>query len=90
MDNTKTVIIPMRTAICAARHFFYLHKGVCLTMESEKPFGCDWAWGLACAECSESHKCRLDWIETMAPIFDATGIHPQIASSPKRPNPSQL
>lgn len=87
MDEEKTVTIPMRAAICAARHFVYLHKGVCQSANLDKSLECGWAWELACAECSELRDCCLDWIEAAAPLFDATNIHPQFGFGPKDPNP---
>lgn len=62
--------IPKRTAICAARHYVAAHESVC----TGEPVN----WASPCEQCGEFAECRADWIEVMAPLFDAVGIHPQI------------
>lgn len=84
MEAEKTVTIPMRTAICAVRHFSYLHEGLCQSDECKKSLNCDWAWGIACYECSET-ECRGQWYEAMKPLFDAIGFYPRVARDRKNP-----
>ena len=67
--------IPKRTGICAARHIVAAHESVC----KEKPV----EWSKPCVGCSELHACSLpngviDWTENLQPIFEATGIYPQL------------
>lgn len=69
------VTIPVRTALCAARHFIAAHESACAQRPVE--------WGAVCVGCPAFQSCELpngviDWTETMRPILEATGISPQL------------
>lgn len=73
--NEIKLEITLRTAICAARHIVAAHKSA----RRQQPV----EWAAVCVECSELQACRLpnaviDWIETLRPISEATGIYPQL------------
>ncbi len=75
MPDEKTITIPTIAVVCAARHFVAAHESACRQQPVE--------WAAVCAECSEVHACKLtngviDWVETMKPIFEATGVSPQL------------
>lgn len=75
MSDGKSVTIPLSAAVCAARHFVAAHESACRQRPVE--------WAAVCAKCPEIQTCKLtngviDWVETMKPIFEATGVSPQL------------
>lgn len=85
MEDSKTVTIPKRTAICAARICCYMHEGSCQSYKYGKPFDCDWVWGMACYECREADECRGRWYDTLRPLFEAANMYPRVARYEKTP-----
>lgn len=76
--EVRGIEISDRTAICAAQHFMAAHESACT--------GTPVDWGAVCAVCGEAGRCDFKWTELMAPLFDATGIHPNVREvSPSSP-----
>lgn len=62
--------IPRDAVICAARHFVAAHESAC----TQTPVD----FGKVCYECEAAARCRADWLETAAPIFEGAGVFPAV------------
>lgn len=62
--------ITERMAICAAQHYVAAHESTC----TDTPVD----WGAVCATCKEVSRCNFDWYGIMKPLYQATGIYPQL------------
>lgn len=70
--------ISRRAAVCAAQHYVAAHESAC----TNNPV--DFAG--PCESCPEAGKgCNFNWADIMAPLFDATGIHPCLCRTSAEP-----
>lgn len=69
-----TIAVSRKTAICAALHFIELHEAA--KKERQVRFAAP------CEKCpyAAPGKCRLNWDDVLAPIFEAAGRWPSLIS----------
>lgn len=68
--------IPRDAVVCAARHFVAAHKSALTKTPVD--------FGEVCVGCESFERCRADWLETAAPIFEGAGVFPQVIQTPNR------
>lgn len=62
--------IPRDAVVCAARHFVAAHKSALKKTPVD--------FGEVCIGCESFDRCRADWLETAAPIFEGAGVFPAV------------
>lgn len=75
----KYIALPISAAICGAQHFIAAH-------ESAKQ-GIPVDFTAVCNGCRCLEQCRYDWLKTAAPLFEETGIYPDLMEEESKAAP---